>query len=178
MSQGATTLWENWGGQRYKPSGIGTSLNHVMFGSNGGWYYTHLAGITPGSSRGWHAFNVRPAIMASTGSSVCGQLSSVAASVVTPAGPVRVSWACAAKQQCALALNGGTAELGCEEGVGVLEKVEVATFGDPLGDCFAGLTVNASCNAPNSTAVIEAACVGKVGSRRASPLPSLGSYVR
>ncbi len=39
IAQGATTLWEQWGG--------GGTHNHVMFGDVGAWFYKTLAGIRP-----------------------------------------------------------------------------------------------------------------------------------
>eukprot|EP00486_Rosalina_sp_Unknown_P017044 CAMPEP_0201578312 /NCGR_PEP_ID=MMETSP0190_2-20130828/25125_1 /ASSEMBLY_ACC=CAM_ASM_000263 /TAXON_ID=37353 /ORGANISM="Rosalina sp." /LENGTH=272 /DNA_ID=CAMNT_0048011353 /DNA_START=264 /DNA_END=1082 /DNA_ORIENTATION=- len=45
--QGATTLWEHWQATKYNSSkcgGIGTK-NHIMFGGQGSWYYSHLGGI-------------------------------------------------------------------------------------------------------------------------------------
>ena len=37
LAQGATTMWEHWGG--------GHSLNHIMFGDIDAWFYKNIAGI-------------------------------------------------------------------------------------------------------------------------------------
>ena len=53
MSNGATTIWERWQGD--------SSLNHPAFGSVGGYFYEHLAGIHPSESHpGFEEFDVRP----------------------------------------------------------------------------------------------------------------------
>lgn len=49
VTQGATTIWERWDGQ--KPDGtfqsVGmNSFNHYAYGAIGEWLYTHVAGIT------------------------------------------------------------------------------------------------------------------------------------
>jgi alpha-L-rhamnosidase len=44
VSQGATTLWERWGGYRYFNASM-NSLNHIMFGSVDEFFYKDLAGI-------------------------------------------------------------------------------------------------------------------------------------
>eukprot|EP01084_Bolivina_argentea_P086641 156595_1 len=45
--QGATTLWEHWEASKYNSSKCGNvgSKNHIMFGGQGGWYYSDLGGI-------------------------------------------------------------------------------------------------------------------------------------
>ena len=47
IGQGATSLWENWQGTRYQPGGqvsqSGSSWNHIMYGSQGSFYYEHVA---------------------------------------------------------------------------------------------------------------------------------------
>lgn len=43
LSQGATTLWEDWYGE--------TSRNHIMFGDISAWMYQYLAGIAPDPER-------------------------------------------------------------------------------------------------------------------------------
>ena len=53
MRNGATTIWERWQGD--------SSLNHPAFGSVGGCFYEHLAGIQPSESHpGFEEFDVRP----------------------------------------------------------------------------------------------------------------------
>jgi alpha-L-rhamnosidase len=46
ISKGATTIWENWNGinDRGVPH---DSLNHYAFGAVTGWFFSHVAGITP-----------------------------------------------------------------------------------------------------------------------------------
>ena len=43
VRQNATTLWERWEATAHDPTG-GSSMNHVMYGGQQGWYYTALAG--------------------------------------------------------------------------------------------------------------------------------------
>ena len=53
ISQGATTLWENWDG--------GKSRNHIMFGEISAWFYRHLAGINPDpAAPGFKHIIIRP----------------------------------------------------------------------------------------------------------------------
>jgi alpha-L-rhamnosidase len=53
MRNGATTIWERWQGD--------SSLNHPAFGSVGGYFYEHLAGIQPSESHpGFEEFDIRP----------------------------------------------------------------------------------------------------------------------
>jgi len=53
LSQGATTLWEDWGG--------GASRDHVMFGDLSAWFYQHLAGIRPDPEQpGWRHILLAP----------------------------------------------------------------------------------------------------------------------
>eukprot|EP01060_Flectonema_neradi_P003778 TRINITY_DN12460_c0_g1_i3.p1 TRINITY_DN12460_c0_g1~~TRINITY_DN12460_c0_g1_i3.p1 ORF type:complete len:953 (+),score=118.90 TRINITY_DN12460_c0_g1_i3:45-2903(+) len=64
---GATTLWEHWASSRYSsgtcgPNHPGTK-NHIMFGSQGSWYYSYLAGIRMANwkvDRAWNSFIVHP----------------------------------------------------------------------------------------------------------------------
>jgi alpha-L-rhamnosidase len=57
MAQGATTLWEDWRGNK--------SRNHVFFGDVSAWFYKALAGIQPDpDSPGWGHILVRPHVPA------------------------------------------------------------------------------------------------------------------
>eukprot|EP00666_Eupelagonemidae_sp_cell4sb_P001724 gene1723-19229_t len=50
--------------------------------------------------------------------------------------------------------------LGCPVG-GTIAKVAFASYGTPTGDCSTGRFAASQCDAPGTTAVAEAACVGK-----------------
>jgi alpha-L-rhamnosidase len=53
LEQGATTLWESWGGT--------DSRNHIMFGDISAWFYKTLAGINPDpTAPGFGHFIVKP----------------------------------------------------------------------------------------------------------------------
>ena len=53
IMQGATTLWEHWGG--------GGTHNHIMFGDVSAWFYKTLAGIRPDPmSPGFRHFTLKP----------------------------------------------------------------------------------------------------------------------
>ncbi len=53
IAQGATTLWEQWGG--------GGSHNHIMFGDVGAWFYKTLAGVRPDpAAPGFRHFVLKP----------------------------------------------------------------------------------------------------------------------
>ena len=99
VEQGATTLWETWTGSRYAPD---ASWNHIMFGSNSGWYFESLAGIQlyPGT-RGFQRVLFKPSVWAAAASppaSICGNLSFVTASVNTIRGLATAKWQCGAGQ--------------------------------------------------------------------------------
>lgn len=85
--EGATTMWENWLGDRYTPVG---SRNHVMFaGGVGVWAYTALVGIDTvvnTSTAGWQHVSVRPLPAA------VARLGSAAGSVATRFGNVTCMW--------------------------------------------------------------------------------------
>ena len=57
LDQGATTLWEDWGGTM--------SLNHVMFGDIGAWLWEFAGGIRPQAGKdnaGFRCFTVVPPV--------------------------------------------------------------------------------------------------------------------
>lgn len=77
IAQGATTLWQNWEGSQ--------SLNHVMFGSVGEWFYEALAGIRPDAERpGFRLTQIRPPVVEG--------LDWVRASHHSPYGEIRSHW--------------------------------------------------------------------------------------
>jgi alpha-L-rhamnosidase len=56
LAQGATTLWESWGGE--------DSRNHIMFGDISSWFYKALAGIVPDpASPGFKRFTIKPHVL-------------------------------------------------------------------------------------------------------------------
>lgn len=61
--------------------------------------------------------------------------------------------------QCANVGEGFFADLSCERGGGVISKVDFASFGTAAGTC--GQITKGSCHANTSSAVVEAACLGK-----------------
>jgi alpha-L-rhamnosidase len=64
VTQGATTIWERWDGQ--KPDGtfqdVGmNSFNHYAYGAIGEWLYSHVAGIAPDPEMpGYKSFYLSP----------------------------------------------------------------------------------------------------------------------
>ena len=82
LSQGATTLWERWGGYRYFDAGM-NSLNHIMFGSVEEFFYRDLAGIAP-AGPGYEKVRIRPRVV--------GDLTDAGATVQTVRGEVRSGW--------------------------------------------------------------------------------------
>lgn len=159
--QGATTLWEAW--DLTSTSG-GASYSHIMFGGTGSWYYTTLAGLgrAPGS-RSWQSLAIAPPADDDT----LSQLTWASASVDSPMGLAAAAWtappAGEAGAVCGTAAEKDTLTLTCNHAHAdaTFDAVAFASFGTPGGSCAAGLAVNASCNAPSSTSVVAAACVGK-----------------
>ena len=105
VEQGATTLWETWFSTRYAPGAspsqpsprLGVpSWNHIMFGSISEWYFKHLAGIQQETtSRGWERIVFRPRVwIQARNASICGNLSSAHATVLTSRGTVGAAWVC------------------------------------------------------------------------------------
>ncbi|WP_432483487.1 family 78 glycoside hydrolase catalytic domain [Kineococcus esterisolvens] len=75
LEQGATSLWEHW-----KPES--RSRGHYFLGTLDDWLFHHVAGLRP-LSPGWRRALVRPAPLA---------LTWARGRVLTPRGPVSVSW--------------------------------------------------------------------------------------
>jgi hypothetical protein len=123
-----------------------------------------VAGIqlAPGS-KGWQQLRFVPAVWAPSfaNGSICSTLSWADASISTPRGEVSASWSCGAgiTGLCNVANEHDTLHLACSGG-GSIEKVTFASFGTPSGACPGGFATS-SCDAKNTTKVVEAACAGK-----------------
>lgn len=77
LSQGATTLWEDWHGQ--------SSRNHIMFGDIDAWMYHYLAGIrTDAEAPGFRHVRIQPTFLPS--------LDRVRATYRSSYGEIRVAW--------------------------------------------------------------------------------------
>jgi len=151
----ATTVWELWDSDREGP-GM-NSRNHIMFGTNGGWLYKGLAGVSPSEKRGESGFRTvnlgpKPSAIGAQG------LVTAAASTQTPYGPASVSWGMGASSTCGEVAENNVLQLACP--AGTFTKVLFASYGNANGDCDTAFT-KGSCDSPNSAGVIEAACVGK-----------------
>ena len=72
---------------------------------------------------------------------------------------------------CASVLNLQNLSIFCASGV--INAVQFASYGTPAGSC-GSWTVNSSCNAANSAAVVEAACVGKAACTVMAGPPNFG----
>ena len=103
IGQGATTLWENWQGTRYQPGGSegqsGSSWNHIMYGSQGSFYYEHVAGIRM-VAPGWSRVALDPSVLRTPKGvpTVCERpslpLTAASARTHTPQGVVALAWEC------------------------------------------------------------------------------------
>lgn len=82
LAQGATTLWERWGGYRYFDAGM-NSLNHIMFGAFDEFLYRDLAGIAP-EEPGYRTIRFAPRPV--------GDLQRAGATVDTPYGACSCDW--------------------------------------------------------------------------------------
>lgn len=82
VAQGATTLWERWGGYRYFNASM-NSLNHIMFGTIDEFFYKDLAGIRM-EKAGFKKVVICPQIV--------GNLRYAKASVNTISGKVASEW--------------------------------------------------------------------------------------
>ncbi|TAN37089.1 MAG: alpha-rhamnosidase [Verrucomicrobia bacterium] len=77
ISQGATTLWEEWNGD--------ASRNHIMFGDVSAWFYKALAGIVPDpQAPGFRHFFIKP--------NVVGDLTSARADYDSISGRIVSDW--------------------------------------------------------------------------------------
>ncbi|WP_163325761.1 glycoside hydrolase family 78 protein [Draconibacterium mangrovi] len=88
VTQGATTIWERWDGQ--KPDGsfqdVGmNSFNHYAYGAIGEWLYNHVAGIKVDENNpGYKKFFLAP--------NPGGGLSNVDATFSSVYGPIKSDW--------------------------------------------------------------------------------------
>ena len=83
VKQGATTLWESFSSTNLTGD-VGSSRNHIMFGTQGAFYFSHVAGLRR-AAPAWRAFRVAP--------QVCGTgLQGANASLQTVAGHIFTSW--------------------------------------------------------------------------------------
>jgi len=156
LQQGATTLWETWTGSRYHQD---ASWNHIMFGQATDWSFKYLGGIQQAEgSRGFKQIVIKPQVYAN-GSSICGTLSSVEASLIMPVGLIRSSWQCGASYDvCNEVEENAVAHLSCQQGV--ITKIDFAGFGTPNGSCQSGF-VNWNCTSANSMTVVSKDCLNK-----------------
>lgn len=154
----ATTLWESYDDTS---TNGGSSRNHIMFGASGSHYYTNIAGLGRApSSRSWSSLIIAPAHDAI----LLAQLTFANAAIDTPMGMAAASWAsdagaAYAGAACGSAPESGAVTLTCEGGQ--FDEVLFASYGTPTGNCATGFTVNDSCNANTSTAIVSAHCIGK-----------------
>jgi alpha-L-rhamnosidase len=94
VTQGATTMWERWDGQKpdssFQDVGM-NSFNHYAYGAVGAWMYSTLAGLNldPNEPAYRHAV-IRPV--------PGGGLTAVRASLETPYGPLGSAWEIAGGQ--------------------------------------------------------------------------------
>ena len=72
---------------------------------------------------------------------------------------------------CADEINLSTLSMFCA--TGTIDKILFASYGTPYGAC-GSWAVNPSCNAPNSTSIVEAACVGKAACSIPTDTPTFG----
>jgi hypothetical protein len=61
--------------------------------------------------------------------------------------------------QCGNVGENFSVDLSCEQGGGVISKIDFASFGTAVGPC--GQIKPGTCNAPNSTDIVQKACVGQ-----------------
>jgi len=110
VSQGATTLWENWQGSL--PWGS-SSDNHIMFGGGVGTFtYKHLVGLSSGgNTTAWRSISMRPLPAA------VERLRWANGSVHTPHGLAAVSWIASADGS-RLVLN-ASVPTGCTAGIAI-----------------------------------------------------------
>lgn len=143
----ATTVWELWDSDKEGPSM--NSRNHIMFGTNGAWFYHSLAGIQK------HGL-LAPLVIQPSGINSNG-LASVAASALTAYGPVDVSWSVFSGVLCSVVPENAALSFSCIQGN--IQSVSFASFGTVQGSCPT-LTAG-SCNSPKSLDIVSQACVGQ-----------------
>ena len=72
---------------------------------------------------------------------------------------------------CAEVINLAQMSMYCEQGF--INAITFASYGTPTGSC-GSWAVNPACNAPNSTAIVTAACVGKAACTFYADTPTFG----
>jgi alpha-L-rhamnosidase len=162
--QGATTLWETWTGTRYQPT---ASWNHIMFGANSEWYYKWLAGIRQADGgRGFDKLLLAPQVWTPqmpNSRGICGNLSSVDASMTTPRGPIIASWSCGpehANQVCSSVAEKEVAKVTCPGSGNVITGISFADYGTPVGSCSTGFATG-QCGSASAPSIVSKLCVGK-----------------
>jgi alpha-L-rhamnosidase len=88
VTQGATTIWERWDGQKpdgsFQDPGM-NSFNHYAYGAIGDWLYRRVAGIDPYPGEpGFRSFIIKP--------HPGGEMNDVKASYDSPYGKIRSEW--------------------------------------------------------------------------------------
>eukprot|EP00456_Euglypha_rotunda_P046278 TRINITY_DN36823_c0_g1_i1.p1 TRINITY_DN36823_c0_g1~~TRINITY_DN36823_c0_g1_i1.p1 ORF type:complete len:136 (+),score=22.49 TRINITY_DN36823_c0_g1_i1:77-484(+) len=89
--QGGGTLWERWNGGSNDGGQQGGTWNHIMFGSQGAWYYKGLAGLSMKDENtvAWSDVTISPYVPFNTS---INDLSGVDATVETIRGLFQSSW--------------------------------------------------------------------------------------
>lgn len=125
--------------------------------------YESLAGLAMArGTRGWQRLQFAPQVWAPNAdppASICPSLNYVDASIVTPRGRAAAAWQCPSGSTCGTAAENSNLTLSCPPGH-VVDSIVFASFGTATGNCTDGFSAS-SCNAPASTSVMQAACVGK-----------------
>lgn len=88
VTQGATTIWERWDGQKpdgtFQTTGM-NSFNHYAYGAIGEWMYSHVAGISIDEDNpGYKKFKLNP--------HPGGKLNDVSASFTSMYGVIKSAW--------------------------------------------------------------------------------------
>jgi len=163
----ATALWELLDGSSQGP-GM-NSRSHHMFASYAGWLQEELGGITQrrtnagfNPSDPTHSGFRHPVLFPRITNHP--NVSYVEAEYESVSGRYAISWinpnGTSGSSNCVTnAPENAPAVLTCPPGTGVFTKVVFASFGTPTGTC--GNFQVGSCNAANSTAIVQAACIGK-----------------
>eukprot|EP01116_Phalansterium_solitarium_P007853 TRINITY_DN2084_c1_g1_i2.p1 TRINITY_DN2084_c1_g1~~TRINITY_DN2084_c1_g1_i2.p1 ORF type:complete len:1037 (-),score=234.67 TRINITY_DN2084_c1_g1_i2:145-3255(-) len=150
IEQGATTLWENWQSNNLTAFG---SRNHIMFGSQGSWYYTNIAGIQmEPDTIAYSQIRFQPAA-----DQVAEQ--HVSAAIRTPKGLIESSWN-RIPAFCDAVPENNNVVLTCADSGDTIKEILFASFGTPNGAC-GNYTIDAACNAADTLAIVQKACVGK-----------------
>jgi len=158
----ATTVWELWDSDKEGP-GM-NSRNHIMFGSNGAWFYKAILGIVPspanetiGYKTGYDHLTAGPDV--SIVNFFGGKSATAAGRTNTPHGDVNVNWAILEPRlTCQSSSEQESVTFMCTEGV--ISSVKYSFYGTPTGDCVHGYK-GGTCNATNAFKIVHDTCVGK-----------------